>query len=109
MQIDRSMKDADLQYRCLISKMSFDGDENLQTAEQLMQVAKRSKSVAQQCEAKVHLARAKLHLHDLDGAMSILLALNIDGMKHLSIDDQHDVRRLLVFCKSCHYLCSPCF
>uniref|UniRef100_A0A8R1XMK9 Tonsoku-like protein n=1 Tax=Onchocerca volvulus TaxID=6282 RepID=A0A8R1XMK9_ONCVO len=88
--------DHDLQYRCLLSKMNFSGDQRLKTAIELVHVATNLNQQAS-WEAKLILAQEKIRAKDFVGAKWDLISmLASKGHEKLDAEDQRSFYQLLV-------------
>ncbi|CAG9533951.1 unnamed protein product [Cercopithifilaria johnstoni] len=88
--------DHDLQYRCLLSKMNFSGDQRLKTAIELVHVAA---SLDQQalCEAKFILAQEKIRAKDFVGAKWDLISmLASKGHEKLDAEERRFFYQILI-------------
>ncbi|EJD74742.1 leucine Rich Repeat family protein, variant [Loa loa] len=88
--------DHDLQYRCLLSKMNFSGDQRLKTAIELVHVAANLDQQAS-FEAKFILAQEKIRAKDFVGAKWDLISmLASKGHEKLDAEEQRSFYQTLI-------------
>uniref|UniRef100_A0AAF5Q3C2 ANK_REP_REGION domain-containing protein n=1 Tax=Wuchereria bancrofti TaxID=6293 RepID=A0AAF5Q3C2_WUCBA len=88
--------DHDLQYRCLLSKMNFSGDQRLKTAIELVHVASNLDQQAS-CEAKFILAQEKIRAKDFAGAKWDLISmLASKAHEKLDAEEQRSFYQILI-------------
>ncbi|VDM95191.1 unnamed protein product [Thelazia callipaeda] len=78
--------DHDLQYRCLLSKLNFFGDQRLKTAIELVHVAANLNRQSL-CEAKYILAQEKIRVKDFVGAKWDLISM-LSSKEHEKLDEE---------------------
>uniref|UniRef100_A0A0M3IPE1 ANK_REP_REGION domain-containing protein n=1 Tax=Ascaris lumbricoides TaxID=6252 RepID=A0A0M3IPE1_ASCLU len=88
--------DHDLQYRCLLAKLDFAGEQRLKTAIELVQVASNLNS-RELLEAQLILAQEKARAKDFEGAKWVLISmLSSKDFTKLESDEQKSFQQLLV-------------
>ncbi|KAK6105422.1 Ankyrin repeats (3 copies) family protein [Brugia pahangi] len=88
--------DHDLQYRCLLSKINFSGDQRLKTAIELVHVASNLDQQAS-CEAKFILAQEKIRAKDFVGAKWDLISmLASKAHEKLDAEEQRSFHQILI-------------
>ncbi|VDM40040.1 unnamed protein product [Toxocara canis] len=88
--------DFDLQYRCLLAKLDFTGEQRLKTAIELVHVASNLSS-RELLEAQLILAQEKARVKDFEGAKWDLISmLSSKGFTKLEADEQKSFHQLLI-------------
>ncbi|VDK38096.1 unnamed protein product [Gongylonema pulchrum] len=92
--------DYDLQYRCLLSKLHFSGDQRLKTAIELVHAAANLKDQQALCESRFILAQEKIRAKDFVGAKWDLISMLASGEhEKLEEDERSTFFQMLIMGK----------